>query len=52
VKKVTPGREATLAKLCAEFFKENGRPLRIAVDTPLAIFELKAATMAAEKAGR
>ncbi|KAB5566202.1 PIN domain-like protein [Coniochaeta sp. 2T2.1] len=45
-----------IANLSAECFYEKcfyekGRPLRVAVDTPLAIFEFKEATRMADKAG-
>ena len=49
---MTPGREVSLSELSAECFRDNGRPLRIAVDTPLAIFQFKAATLVAEKTGK
>jgi hypothetical protein len=52
VAKVSPGYEVELARLSADCFHEKGRPLRIAVDTPLAIFQFKEATLAAERAGR
>lgn len=41
---MTTGREVSLATLSAECFDKKGRPLRVAVDTPLALFEFKAAT--------
>ncbi|KAM7197426.1 PIN domain-like protein [Naviculisporaceae sp. PSN 640] len=44
IKDLTPGRNVKLATLAAECFREKGRPLRIAVDTPLALFEYKTAT--------
>lgn len=48
---MSPGYEVKLARLSADCFHEKGRPLRIAVDTPLAIFQFKEATIAAETAG-
>ncbi|RYP76205.1 hypothetical protein DL769_003676 [Monosporascus sp. CRB-8-3] len=44
VRKVTPGEEVTLAQLVAECVREKGRPLRIAIDTPFAVFQYKEAT--------
>ncbi|RYP77411.1 hypothetical protein DL771_001206 [Monosporascus sp. 5C6A] len=44
VRKVTPGEEVTLAQLAAECVREKGRPLRIAVDTPFAVFQYYEAT--------
>ncbi|RYP38846.1 hypothetical protein DL767_002408 [Monosporascus sp. MG133] len=44
VRKVTPGEEATLAQLVAECVREKGRPLRIAIDTPFAVFQYNEAT--------
>ncbi|KAI1254266.1 hypothetical protein MGN70_004663 [Eutypa lata] len=44
VRKVTPGEEVTLAQLAADCVREKGRPLRIAVDTPFAVFQYNEAT--------
>ncbi|RYP02529.1 hypothetical protein DL764_005773 [Monosporascus ibericus] len=44
VRKVTPGEEATLAQLAAECVRGKGRPLRIAIDTPFAVFQYNEAT--------
>ncbi|RYP81498.1 hypothetical protein DL770_005880 [Monosporascus sp. CRB-9-2] len=44
IRKVTPGEEATLAQLAAECVREKGRPLRIAIDTPFAVFQYNEAT--------
>ncbi|RYP22015.1 hypothetical protein DL765_001921 [Monosporascus sp. GIB2] len=44
VRKVTPGEEVTLAQLAAECVREKGRPLRIAIDTPFAVFQYNEAT--------
>ncbi|KAB5582857.1 PIN domain-like protein, partial [Coniochaeta sp. 2T2.1] len=52
VRKVSKGDDVVdIASLSAECFYEKGRPLRVAVDTPLAIFEFKEATRMADKAG-
>jgi len=50
-KRKTLGREVPVAVLAAGWYREHGRPLRIAVDTPLSLFELKTATIAADKTG-
>ncbi|ETS73470.1 hypothetical protein PFICI_14416 [Pestalotiopsis fici W106-1] len=44
VRDVTGGETLPLARLNAEWVSQKGRPMRIAVDTPLAIFQYKSAT--------
>ena len=49
VHEATDGRYVSLATLSAECFAEKKRPLRMAIDTPLAVFELKTAIAAANQ---
>ncbi|KAM0811823.1 putative XPG-I domain-containing protein [Seiridium cardinale] len=44
VREHAPSKATELAKLNAEWVSLHGRPMRIAVDTPFAMFELKEAT--------
>ncbi|CAJ2510256.1 Uu.00g061560.m01.CDS01 [Anthostomella pinea] len=51
VRKVLPGEDVPIAKLVADCVREKGRPLRIAVDTPFAVFQYKEATKKVEPYG-
>ncbi|KAF3025010.1 hypothetical protein E8E14_014127 [Neopestalotiopsis sp. 37M] len=44
VRDVVGGEPIPLAHVNADWVRQNGRPMRIAVDTPLAIFQYKSAT--------
>ena len=39
---IGPGRRVALSKLAAEKFEETGRPLRIAIDVSIWLFQIQA----------
>lgn len=41
-KEIGPGRRVALSKLAVEKFEETGRPLRIAIDTSIWLFQIQA----------
>lgn len=41
-KEIGPGTRVALAKLAVEKFEETGRPLRIAIDTSIWLFQIQA----------
>lgn len=41
-KEIGPGRRVALSKLALEKFEETGRPLRIAIDTSIWLFQIQA----------
>lgn len=41
-KEIGPGRRIALSKLALEKFEETGRPLRIAIDTSIWLFQIQA----------
>jgi hypothetical protein len=41
-KEIGPGKRVALSKLALEKFEETGRPLRIAIDTSIWLFQIQA----------
>lgn len=41
-KEIGPGRRVALSKLAVEKYEETGRPLRIAIDTSIWLFQIQA----------
>jgi Holliday junction resolvase YEN1 len=41
-KEIGPGRRVALSKLAIEKYEETGRPLRIAIDTSIWLFQIQA----------
>jgi len=41
-KEIGPGKRVALSKLAVEKFEETGRPLRIAIDTSIWLFQIQA----------
>lgn len=41
-KEIGPGRRIALSKLALEKFEDTGRPLRIAIDTSIWLFQIQA----------
>lgn len=41
-KEIGPGKRIALSKLALEKFEETGRPLRIAIDTSIWLFQIQA----------